>query len=436
MAQDGITGNEIAIIGLAARFPGAPDAAGFWRNLCDGVESISFFDDAELEVSPLFGADVQRAAGFVAASGVIEGAQEFDPGFFGLSLREARWMDPQQRVFLQLAWAALEDAGYDPGRCPDRISVYAGAASSGHQLALLSHMASDPASAYEGMGSASAENLATKVSYLLRLRGESMNVHTACSTGLAAVHLACQSLLLGQSRMAIAGAARISLPQRTGYLHQEGMILAPDGHCRAFDHRAAGTVPGNGVGVVVLKPLSNALADSDQIYAVLKGSAINNEGHRSVGYTAPSVAAQAEVIAEALAFAEVSAADIGYVEAHGTGTPLGDPIEIAALTKAYRRSSDRVADCPIGSVKTNIGHTDTAAGIAGLIKVALMLRHGEIPPSLHLEQPNPAIDFGSSPFTVNTTRRPWSAGATPRRAGVSSFGIGGTNVHAVLEEAP
>jgi natural product biosynthesis luciferase-like monooxygenase protein/amino acid adenylation domain-containing protein/non-ribosomal peptide synthase protein (TIGR01720 family) len=429
-----LSGNEIAIVGMAARFPGAPDLRTFWHNLRAGTESISFFDEMELDASPLVPEQARRNPGFVPAGGVLGGGETFDHDFFGIPAREARWMDPQQRVFLEVAWAALEDAGYDPWRYGGRISVYAGAGSSAHQLDLLGRLDSDAASLYEALGSAAAQNLATKASFLLRLRGESMTVHTACSTGLATVHLACQSLLLGQSSMAIAGAVSLSVPQRTGYVHQEGMILSPDGHCRAFDHRAGGTVPGHGVGVVVLKPLADAIADRDQVYAVIKGSAINNEGHRSIGYTAPSVAAQAEVITEALAFAEVSAADIGYVEAHGTGTPLGDPIEITALTRAFRRSTDRVGDCPIGSVKTNIGHLDTAAGIAGLIKVALMLRDGELPPSLHLERPNPAIDFAASPFVVNTELRPWTG--SPRLAGVSSFGIGGTNVHAVLAEPP
>ena len=423
-------GNEIAIIGMAGAFPGAPDLATFWRNLRAGVESISFFD--EPEPSPLVPGQASLP-GFVPAGGVLDGADLFDHDLFGISPREARWMDPQQRVFLQLAWAALEDAGYDPARFAGRISMYAGAGNSGHLLAVLGQVGADSASLYEAIGGASADNLATKVSFLLRLRGESMNVHTACSTGLATVHMACQSLLLGQSQLALAGAVSIAVPQRTGYVHQEGMILSPDGHCRAFDHRAGGTVPGHGAGVVVLKPLSDALADRDPVHAVILGSAINNEGHRSVGYTAPSVDAQAEVVAEALAFAGVTAGDVGYVEAHGTGTPLGDPIEITALTRAFRRSTERVADCPLGSVKTNVGHLDTAAGIAGLVKVVLMLRHGEIPPSLHFERPNPAIDFDTSPFAVNTALRPWS---DRRVAGVSSFGIGGTNVHAVLAAAP
>lgn len=431
------TGNEIAVIGLAGRFPGAGDTAALWHNLRGGVESISRFTDAELVDSPLLPAALRQHTDFVPAGGVLAGAEEFDPGFFGLAPREARWMDPQLRVFVETAWAALEHAGYDPARVPDRIAVYAGAGSSGHLLALLGQVAGDPATQYEALSSGTGENLATRVSYLLGLRGESITVHTACSTGLAAVHLACQSLLLGQSRMALAGAVRVMVPQRTGYLYQEGMILSRDGHCRAFDHRASGTVPGNGVGVVVLKPLADAQADGDRVHAVICGSALNNDGHRGIGYTAPSVAGQTEVIAEALAFAGVTGADIDYVEAHGTGTPLGDPIEIEALTRAYRRSTDRVGDCLIGSVKSNIGHLDTAAGIVSLIKVVLMLEHGEIPPSLHLERPNPAIDFATSPFTPNTELRRWERrNGAPRRAGVSSFGIGGTNVHAVLAERP
>jgi natural product biosynthesis luciferase-like monooxygenase protein len=431
------SGTEIAVIGLAARVPGASDLDTLWRNLRAGVDSISRFGPDELEPSPLLPDGAREHPDFVPAGGVLAGAESFDHDFFGMSPREAGWLDPQQRVFLQCAWAALEDAGYDPARLADRVSVYAGAGSSGHLLGLLGQVAGQPAALYQALSSGTGENLATRVSFQLGLRGESVTVHTACSTGLAAVHLACQSLLTGQSAMALAGAVRVALPQCTGYLYQDGMILSRDGHCRAFDHRASGTVAGNGVGVVVLKPLPEALADRDHVYAVIAGSALNNDGRRGVGYTAPSIAGQAEVIAEALAFAGATGGDIDYVEAHGTGTPLGDPIEIAALTRAFRRTTDRVADCPIGSVKTNLGHLDTAAGIVGLIKVVLMLQHGEIPPSLHLERPNPAIDFAASPFVVNTGLRPWPrAGGRTRRAGVSSFGIGGTNVHAVVAEPP
>ena len=437
MTEPTTNGSEIAVIGLAGRFPGAPDLVTLWRNLRDGVESISRFAPDELESSALLPPRLREHPDFVPAGGVLADVDRFDHELFGISPREARWTDPQQRVFLEVAWAALENAGYPPRHVRERVSVYAGAGTSGHLLALLGEVADDVASQYEALGVGASENLATKVSFHLGLRGESVTVHTACSTGLAAVHLACQSLLAGQSQLALAGAVRIAVPQRTGYVYQDGMILSRDGRCRAFDHRASGTVAGNGAGAVVLKPLGDALADGDHVHAVIRGVALNNDGHRGVGYTAPSVAGQAEVIAEALAFAGVSAADLDYVEAHGTGTPLGDPIEIAALTRAFRRTTDRVGDCLIGSIKTNVGHLDTAAGIAGLLKVALMLRHSEIPPSLHLERPNPAIDFAGSPFVVSTALRPWPRPVGRRRRGaVSSFGIGGTNVHAVLEEAP
>src|SRR5215207_954438 len=364
---------EIAIIGLAGRFPGAPDVDAFWRNLRDGVESISRFAPQELESSVLLPPRLREHPDFVPAGGVLADADRFDQEFFAVSAREARWMDPQQRVLLEVAWAALEDAGYTSDRAGDRVAVYAGAGVTGHLVALLGELGDDPAAQYEGSLVGSSANLAAAVSFQLGLRGESVSVYTACSTGLAVVHLACQSLLSGQAELALAGAVRIAEPQRCGYVYQEGMILSRDGHCRAFDHRASGTVAGNGAGMVVLKPLPAALADRDHVYAVIKGVALNNDGHRGVGFTAPSVAGQSAVIAEALSFAGVSAADIDYVEAHGTGTPLGDPIEIAALTRAFRRTTDRIGDCPIGSVKSNIGHLDAAAGIAGLIKTVQML---------------------------------------------------------------
>jgi natural product biosynthesis luciferase-like monooxygenase protein/amino acid adenylation domain-containing protein/non-ribosomal peptide synthase protein (TIGR01720 family) len=429
------TGNEIAIIGMAGRFPGAQDIQAFWRNLREGIESISFFREEELEPSPLIPEGLRRHPGFVRAGGVLEGGDLFDHGFFELSPREAQWMDPQQRVFLECAWTALEDAGLVPERFPGKISLYAGAGQSAHLLSVLGQARHDPATLFEALG-ASGENVATRTSYKLRLRGESMALYTACSTGLVAIHMACQSLLMRQSDVALAGAVRVSLPQRTGYLHQEGMIFSPDGHCRAFDAHAAGTVTGNGVGVVVLKPLANALRDRDHVYAVIKGSAINNDGNLKAGYTAPSIEGQAEVIAEALAFAGVEAEQIGYVEAHGTGTRIGDPIEVTALSRAFRQATEAKGFCALGSVKTNIGHLDTVAGVAGLIKAALALYHEELPATLHFEQPNPGIDFANSPFFVNGEPRLWGRGARPRRAGVSSFGIGGTNAHAILEEAP
>ncbi|GEN09771.1 non-ribosomal peptide synthase domain TIGR01720/amino acid adenylation domain-containing protein/natural product biosynthesis luciferase-like monooxygenase domain-containing protein [Myxococcus fulvus] len=429
------SGNDIAIIGMAGRFPGAANVRDFWRNLLDGVESISLLKPEELEVSALVPESLRRHPDFVPMASVLEDADAFDAGFFDVPPREALWMDPQQRVFLECAHAALEDAAYDPARYTGKISLYAGAGPSLHTMGMLGQGQLDPASLYEVMGT-SGENLATKASFKLKLRGESLAVYTACSTGLVAVHMACQSLLLRQSDIALAGAVRVSLPQRTGYLFQEGMILSPDGHCRAFDAKAAGTVPGNGAAAVVLKPLEDALRDGDHVYAVIRGSALNNDGGLKVGYTAPSVEGQADAIGEALAYAGLTADDIGYVEAHGTGTALGDPIEVAALTRAFRRDTDRKGYCGLGSVKTNVGHLDTAAGLVGLIKTALVLSEEELPPTLHFTTPNPSIDFANSPFTVVAERRRWPRGEVPRRAGVSSFGIGGTNAHAVLEEAP
>ncbi|HZI11901.1 MAG TPA: polyketide synthase, partial [Myxococcus sp.] len=426
------TAGCIAIIGMSGRFPGARTLEDFWRNLRGGVESISRFSPEELERPPGALGTRWEHPSLVPAGGVLDGIEGFDHGFFDIPLRDAQRMDPQQRLFLQCAWSALEDAGHVPERFAGRICLYAGAAPSGYLQKVLDGTSFEPATLFDAAVTANHEGLATRSSYTLRLTGESVMVHTTCSTGLVAVHLACQSLLLLQSDMAVAGATRIQVPQRTGYFYQEGMILSPDGHCRAFDARAQGMVGGNGVGVVVLKRLEDAMRDGDHVYAVIKGSAINNDGHHKSGFTAPSVQGQAAVIEQALAYAGVEPVGIGYVEAHGTGTPLGDTIEVAALLRAFGPGPREA--CALGSVKTNIGHLDTAAGIAGLIKAVLALHHEELPPSLHFERPNPRIDFG--PFFVNASLRPWKRGPVPRRAGVSSFGIGGTNAHAVLEEAP
>ncbi|RKG73297.1 LLM class flavin-dependent oxidoreductase, partial [Corallococcus terminator] len=410
----------------------------FWRNLRGGVESISRFTPEELEHLPGLpdGLELWHHPAFVAAGGVIEGVEKFDHAFFDMPLREAQFTDPQQRLFLQTAWAALEDAGVDPDRFPGAISLYAGATSSGYTDAVRQAMPLDAASFMELHGTATHESLATKTSFKLGLTGESTLLYTACSTGLVAVHLACQSLQVGQSDVALAGATRLSVPQRTGYVYQDGLIFSPDGHCRAFDAKAQGTLAGNGVGAVVLKRLEDAVRDGDAIYAVIRGSAINNDGRHKSGFTAPSVQGQAAVVTQALTKAGVSPEAIGYVEAHGTATPLGDPIEVAALTRAYGLGPEHQGTIALASLKTNIGHLDTVAGLAGLIKVALSLHHGEIPPSLHFERPNPQIDFAASPFFVNTALRSWPRGETPRLAAVSSFGIGGTNAHAILEEAP
>ena len=436
-SSDHQNGFEIAIIGMSGRFPRAKDIGELWRNLRDGVESISFFSDEELASSDV-PATLLSDPDYVKARGVLEEAELFDGSFFGFTPREAELMDPQHRLFLECAWEALENAGYDAEEYKGSIGVYAGASMNTY---LLHNLSSNLDRIGLGAGlqtkiGIDKDYLTTRVSYNLNLDGPSVVVQTTCSTSLVAVHLACQSLLGGECDMALAGGASISVPQKAGYLYQEGGIYSPDGHCRAFDARAQGTVSGNGVGIVVLKRLEDALTDGDCIYAVIKGSAINNDGSSKVSYTAPSVDGQAKVITRALAMADIDPETVSYVEAFGTGTALGDPIEIAALTRAFRASTDKKGFCAIGSVKTNVGHLNAAAGVTGLIKTTLALKHKMIPPSLHFERPNPQIDLANSPFYVNTALSDWQAGGHPRRAGVHSFGIGGTNAHAVLEEAP
>ena len=427
----------IAIVGMSGRFPGAASLEEFWTNLRNGVESISFFSDEELKasgVAPALLADPH----YVKAKAILDDVAGFDVRFFGFTPREAEITDPQHRIFLECAWEALEHAGYDPERFSGPIGLYGGA---GINTYLLRNLASnrdliDAVSAFQISIHNKTDHLTTRVAYLLNLRGPSVTVQTACSTSLVAVYLACQSLLGYQCDMALAGGVAISLPQKSGYSYQEGGIGSPDGHCRAFDAKAAGTVDGNGAGIVVLRRLEDALLNGDTIHAVIKGAAINNDGSHKTGYTAPAVDSQAEVIAMAQALGAVDPESISYVETHGTATPLGDPIEIAALTKAFRLGTDKSGFCAIGSVKTNIGHLDAAAGVTGLIKTVLALEHELIPPSLHFEAPNPKIDFASTPFYVNSKPTAWKKGANPRRVGVSSFGIGGTNAHVVLEEAP
>jgi acyl transferase domain-containing protein len=428
---------DIAIIGMAGRFPGARNVEEFWRNLRDGVESISFFSDEELlqrGVEPALLSD----ADYVKAGAVIEDAELFDASFFNFTPREAEMMDPQHRLFLEHAWQALETAGYEAEKYAGRIGVFAGESVNSYLLhnLLPQRELIESVGVFQTLIGNDRDHLATQTAYKLNLKGPCLNIQTACSTSLVVVHLACQSLLNQECDIALAGGVSVDVPQGQGALYQEGGIVSRDGHCRAFDAQATGTVKGSGVGVVVLKRLADALADGDCIEAVIKGSAINNDGSLKVGYTAPSVEGQAGVIEEALATAMVEPETVGYVETHGTGTALGDPIEIAALTQAFGASAAARNSCAIGSLKTNIGHLDAAAGIAGLIKTALALKHREIPPSLHFTQANPNIDFSRTPFYVNTKLTAWESNGSPRRAGVSSFGIGGTNAHVVLEEAP
>jgi len=429
--------DEIAIIGLTGRFPGADDLQTFWDNLREGRESIRFFTDEELLDSGIE-AELIALPNYVRANGMLSDVAGFDAAFFGYTPTEAEIIDPQHRLFLENAWHTLEHAGYGAYTRDTAIGVFAGCSHNGYLLRnLMPHLyTSDAHSIYQVMLGSDKDFLSTRVSYALDLTGPSVSVQTACSTSLVAIHMACRSLLDGECDMALAGGVGLKTPQKSGYVHQEGMINSPDGRCRAFDAGANGTTWGSGLGVVLLKPLHAALADRDTIHAVIKASAINNDGALKIGYTAPGVEGQAEVVANAQARANVAPDSISYIETHGTGTHLGDLIEIAALTQAFRAGTDKNRFCALGAVKTNIGHLDAAAGVAGLCKTVLALQHKQIPPTLHFERPNPEIDFENSPFYVNDRLRDWPSNGAPRRAGVSSFGIGGTNAHLIVEEAP
>ena len=427
---------DVAVVGMAGRFPGAKNVEEFWRNLVGGVESVSFFSDEELLRAGVE-AELSGEANYVKAGAVLEDPEYFDAAFFGLTPREAEMMDPQHRLFLEEAWGALESAGYAAEKYPGRIGVFAGESFNSY---LYNNLAArrelvEAVGTFQTLIGNDRDHLTTQAAYRMNLKGPCVSVQTACSTSLVAVHMACQSLLSRECEMALAGGVSVGVPQVQGGVYQEGGIISPDGHCRAFDAAAAGTVKGSGVGIVVLKRLADAVEDGDLIHAVIKGSAINNDGSLKVGYTAPSVEGQAGVITEALAVAGVEPETVSYVEAHGTGTALGDPIEIAALSEAFGATAKKNF-CAVGSVKTNIGHLDAAAGVTGLIKAVLALKHRQIPPSLHFERPNPNIDFSRTPFYVNAKLADWESNGSPRRAGVSSFGIGGTNAHVVLEESP
>jgi amino acid adenylation domain-containing protein len=430
--------NAVAVVGMACRVPGAADLEAFWRNLRAGVESVHRFSAEELAAAGVDAATLASGA-YVRARGVLDGIDHFDAPFFGFSRREAEILDPQQRLFLENAWHALEHAGLDPTTFEGRVGCFAGI---GLNTYLLRNLLSRP-ELVEALGGFQVvlgndkDFVPTRAAYLLDLRGPAVAINTACSSSLVAVHLACQSLLLHQCDAILAGGVSIESGQDQGYWHQEGGVLSPDGRCRPFDAAARGTIEASGVGLVVLKRLEDALDAGDQIHAVLLGSAINNDGAAKASFTAPSPDGQAEVIAEALAIAGIDPGTVGYVEAHGTGTMLGDPIEVEALTRAFRLGTAERGYCGLGSVKSNFGHLDTAAGVVGLIKAILALERGEIPPSLHFERPNPHLELEKSPFFVADRLRPWARiPGRPRRAGVSSFGIGGTNAHVLLEEAP
>lgn len=436
-ARKNIDNQGIAIISMAGRFPGADNIETLWENLCDGVESISWFTDEELLASGVTPQTFNKE-NYVKARPIIDQADMFDAYFFGYSPREAELIDPQQRLFLECTWEALERAGYNPDGYKGLIGVFGGANLSTYMLRL----AMDPqivanVSDYQAVIGNDKDALATTVSYKLNLRGPSFAVQTFCSTSLVATHLACQSLLNGECDMALAGGVSVRVPQKTGYTFMEGGMESPDGHCRTFDAQAKGSLFGDGVAIVLLKRLEDALEDGDVIHAVIKGSAINNDGSLKVGYTAPSVHGQADVVEMAQTHAGIDPETIGYIEAHGTATELGDPIELASLTRAFRKKSDKKQYCAIGSIKTNMGHLDRAAGTTGLIKATLAVKHGLIPASLHYNTPNPEIDLANSPFYVNTKLSQWPhLGDGPRRAGVNSLGMGGTNAHVIIEQPP
>ena len=429
--------NAIAIIGMSGRFPRAKSVEEFWQLLADGREASSLLGDEELRAE---GVPERLIANphFVKVAYAVDDIDQFDAGLFQFTPREAEITDPQHRMLLECCHEALEYAGYAPDRYEGLIGVYAGVGSMGYYIRNLS---TDP-ELLEGVGqlriSIGNEKsfAATMVSYKLDLRGPSVNVDTACSTSLVAVHQACQSLLSHECDMALAGGVSLDVPQKAGMLYKEGSIVSPDGHCRPFDSEAKGTVKGNGAGIVLLKRLEDALRDGDCIEAVILGSAVNNDGAVKVGYTASSIDGQADVIAEAFARADVAPATIGYVEAHGTGTILGDPIEVSALAEIFSADGAGTQSCLIGSVKSNVGHLDIAAGVTGLIKASQVVKRGVIPPTINYSAPNPNIDFAASPFAVAERLQPWHRAGEPRRAGVSSFGIGGTNAHVIVEEPP
>ncbi|HEX3941159.1 MAG TPA: aminotransferase class III-fold pyridoxal phosphate-dependent enzyme, partial [Acidobacteriaceae bacterium] len=438
-SQHSLPPGSIAIVGMTGRFPGAETVEDFWRNLASGVESITFFSDEELEIQAS-----ERGPGYVAARPILKDTAMFDAAFFGIYPKEAEQMDPQHRVFLECAWEVLERAGYDPAHTPGAVGVFAGCSMNTYFMQNLAagrkyledFTGSYQVGSYVTMLGNDKDFLATRVSYKLNLRGPSITVQTACSTSLVAVNQACESLLAGGCDMALAGAVSITFPQRRGYLPQEGGLASLDGHCRPFDRRANGTVFGHGAAVLLLKRLDRAVADGDQILAVIRGVAVNNDGSGKVGYTAPSVEGQAEVVSRARKMAGVPAESITYLEAHGTGTPLGDPIEIAALNRSFRSATTASRYCSIGTAKANVGHLDVASGATGLIKTVLQMQHRSIPQLLHFEQPNPHLELDDSPFVFDREPRPWKPEGFPLRAGVSAFGVGGTNAHVIVEEAP
>ncbi|QHZ56592.1 hybrid non-ribosomal peptide synthetase/type I polyketide synthase [Brevibacillus sp. NSP2.1] len=425
-------GLEIAVIGLACRFPGANNRQQFWNNLKDGLESITFFSDDELRAEGV-PQELIEHENYVKAGATLDQFEYFDERFFGYSPKDALVMDPQVRLFHEVAWEAMEDAGYVPDSYAGLVGVFAGASSNYNWNARVYAYEGEHRDLFSEIQLSNKDFLASRISYKFNLKGPSLTLTTACSTSLTAIHAACRSLLSGECDMAIAGGCSILIPHKSGYLYEEGHFLSKNGQIRAFDEAASGILFGNGVGVVVLKPLENALADKDHIWAIIKGSAVNNDGNRKAGYMAPSVEGQKEVIQSALQLSDVEPESISYVETHGTGTQLGDSIEFTALKQVFR---ERQSKCVLGSVKNNIGHLDAASGVAGFMKTVLALKHRQIPPMINFARSNPALDMENSPFVINTTLQEWSRGAHPLRAGISSFGVGGQNAHLIVEEAP
>jgi amino acid adenylation domain-containing protein len=436
MATGALDAEPIAIIGMAGRFPGAPDIESFWRMLDEGRDAIRFFRPDELDAS--IPDELRADPDYVSARGVLDGVDLFDAGFFGINPKEAELMDPQQRVFLELCWECLERAGHVPDKTPTPIGIFAGMYNATYyQHHVLGHPDKvERVGPFQVMLANEKDYIATRTAHKLNLTGPAISVHTACSTSLVAIAQAFEALRSRQCGMALAGGSSITCPPASGYLYQDGAMLSRDGHTRTFDADAQGTVFSDGAAVVLLKRLSDAVADGNTIHALIRGVAVNNDGAHKASFTAPSVEGQSTVVANALDRAGIDARSISYVEAHGTATPLGDPVEVAALTQAYRRDTADRGFCAIGSVKSNTGHMVIAAGAAGLIKTALALRHERLPGTVHFKTPNPKIDFAGSPFFVQSEASPWPRTATPRRAGVSAFGVGGTNAHVVLEEAP
>jgi phthiocerol/phenolphthiocerol synthesis type-I polyketide synthase E len=430
--------HAIAIVGMAGRFPGQRGLDGFWQNIREGVETLEAFSDSDLDAARVPEAQRLNPA-YVRKGAVLTACDEFDAAFFGYSPREAQIIDPQHRIFLECAWEALEHAGYAGETIAQKtIGVYGGSSSNTYltEQILLNPAISELMGRYQLMISNERDYLCSRVSYKLGLRGPSMSIQTACSSSLVAVVLACRALVQGECDMALAGGVSLFFPRRGGYLYQEGMIFSPDGHCRPFDENAKGTRMCEGAGIVVLKRLSEALADRDTIHSIILGSAVNNDGAGKVGFTAPGIDGQAEVVVSAQTQAGIDPRTIGYLEAHGIGMQLGDPIEIAALTKAFRASTSDTGFCRLGSLKGNFGHLDVAAGIGSLLKTTLALQNREIPPLVNFRTPNPQLALEQSPFVASAESAAWTTDGTPRRAGVSSFGLGGTNAHVILEEGP